>query len=339
MSAELRVRQVSNLDAERFRDEVQARYEPAVFRGLVADWPLVTAGRTSPQAVRDYLKPFDNGRPTEAFVQPAGLQGRFFYREDLSGFNFQRHAAQIGATLDRLVDLPEEDAPYSVYLGSTPVPQHLPGLEAQLPMPLLPETVAPRIWLGTASVVAAHYDMSDNIACVASGRRTFTLFPPDQVANLYVGPLENTVAGQPTSMVSPIAPDLEAFPRYAEALANAYTAELEPGDAIYIPPLWWHSVQSKGPLNVLVNYWWDPRPATSGSPFEALAHAIWTIGNLPPERREAWRAFFEHYVFRADGDPAAHLPPTRRGVLGPPSPELDGAFRHFLIRGLGGRPG
>ena len=34
-------------------------------------------------------------------------------------------------------------------------------------------------------------------------------------------------------------------------------ADLEPGDAIYIPALWWHAVQATGELNVLVNYWWN----------------------------------------------------------------------------------
>ena len=67
---------------------------------------------------------------------------------------------------------------------------------------LPPELARPRIWLGNRSEVSAHFDLSDNIACVVAGRRRFTLFPPDQVANLYVGPLDHTMAGQPASMVA-----------------------------------------------------------------------------------------------------------------------------------------
>ncbi|WP_204333426.1 cupin-like domain-containing protein, partial [Proteus mirabilis] len=80
--------------------------------------------------------------------------------------------------------------------------------------------------------ISTHFDASDNIACVAAGRRRFTLFPPDQTANLYIGPLDHNVAGQPLSMVDMATPDFARFPRFREALAAARTAELEPGDAI-----------------------------------------------------------------------------------------------------------
>ncbi len=65
------------------------------------------------------------------------------------------------------------------------------------------------------------------------------LFPPEQAANLYVGPLDMTMAGQPTSMVDLEQPDLARFPRFASAQASAQMVLLEPGDAIYIPAMWW----------------------------------------------------------------------------------------------------
>lgn len=83
--------------------------------------------------------------------------------------------------------------------------------------------------------MAAHFDLSSNIACVVGGRRRFTLFPPDQVSNLYIGPFEFNVSGSPISMASLKSPDLARFPRFAEALRNSRSAELAPGDAIFIP--------------------------------------------------------------------------------------------------------
>ncbi len=62
------------------------------------------------------------------------------------------------------------------------------------------------------------------------------------------------------SLVQLHAPDFDRFPRFREALDAAVTAELEAGDAIYIPPLWWHHVQSLEPFNLLVNYWWHALP-------------------------------------------------------------------------------
>src|SRR6185295_10671014 len=92
--------------------------------------------------------------------------------------------------------------------------------------------------------IAAHHDLPDNLACVVAGRRRFTLFPPEQLNNLYVGPLDFTPAGQPISRVDIDTPDLETYPRFAEALNAARRAELGPGDAVYIPALWWHDVLS-----------------------------------------------------------------------------------------------
>ena len=39
-------------------------------------------------------------------------------------------------------------------------------------------------------------------------------------------------------------------------MTQAFSAELQPGDAIFIPSLWWHQVESLSAVNGLVNYWW-----------------------------------------------------------------------------------
>ncbi|AGH44341.1 cupin-like domain-containing protein [Paraglaciecola psychrophila] len=83
--------------------------------------------------------------------------------------------------------------------------------------------------------VAPHFDEASNIAVVAAGKRRFTFFPPEQIKNLYIGPLDFTPSGQPISLVNLRDPDLKRFPRYEEAYKNAMSVELNPGDAIYIP--------------------------------------------------------------------------------------------------------
>jgi hypothetical protein len=276
----------------------------------------------------------DEGRPVETFVGPAAIGGRFFYDDGMSGFNFERRPQPLAQTLAWLLSHVEDDAPQAVYAGAVDVRAHLPRLAQEMALDLVDQTTAPRIWIGNAVEVSPHFDQSHNIACVVAGRRRFTLFPPEQVANLYVGPLEFTVAGQPMGMASPDAPDLARYPRFKKALESAMTAVLEPGDAIYIPPLWWHHVRSLEPLNVLVNYWWDAAPAGAGSPFESLVHGLLAIGRLPEAERRAWRTLFDHYVFQTGVDPAAHLEPQRRGVLGPMTPQLSQKIRAFLVRGL-----
>jgi hypothetical protein len=154
---------------------------------------------------------------------------------------------------------------------------------------------------------------------VVAGRRRFTLFPPEQLANLYVGPLDFAPAGQAISLVDLENPDLDRFPRFAEALVHAQSAELQPGDIIYIPSMWWHHVQGLESLNVLINHWWRDAPDHAGPPLDVLLHALLNLRDLPVEQRRAWAGLFDHYVFNPSQETAAHIPLARRGVVG----ELD----------------
>lgn len=322
------------IDADRFRTEVIPGSAPVVLRGLVGDWPLVAAARQSSEAAAAHLLGFDSGAVAEAFVGSPDIRGRFFYSADLRGFNFERRRGSLADLLRHVLTLAgRPDAP-SIYAGAVESARTLPGLTEANQLPLVDGLNAvPRIWIGNATVVSPHFDASDNVACVAAGRRRFTLFPPDQVANLYVGPLDHTIAGQPTSMVDVSAPDFDRFPRFREALAAACTAELEPGDAIFIPALWWHQVEALSDFNLLMNYWWEDSPDMAAR-LEAMVYAVLTISHLSEPRREAWSAMFDTFVFRRHGDPGAHLAPEQRGILNPPSPKLRGYIRSFLARGL-----
>jgi hypothetical protein len=323
---------------QRFHEEILPAAQPAVIRGLVSDWPVVRAGRESARdsgrALGDYIKRFDRGQALPTMMGPPGIEGRFFYNADLSGFNFQTSNIRIGAAMDYLAEHVADERPPAFAIQSAPVRSSLPGFEAENPLALLGPAVEPRVWIGNQVIVAAHHDQSENVACVAAGRRRFTLFPPDQVANLYTGPFELTPAGAIISMVSFDDPDLERYPRFAEALKTAQVAELEPGDAIYIPYLWWHHVRSLDRINMLVNYWWAPPLNGRGEPRDAFLHAMVAIKALSPPHREAWRALFDHFVFQDDGAPGAHLPAEKLGVLGELDPQMLRALRAGLIQAL-----
>lgn len=326
--------QAAEVTAKRFHEEIVAAAQPAVLRGLVRNWPLVQAGREGPEALCRYLRPFDRGQSARAMLAPPRANGRFFYNEDLSGFNFRTQTVKIGAALDLLLSLAGDERPSALAVQSVPVWKNLTGLDRENRMPLLPEGVEPRIWIGNAVTVAAHYDPSENIACVVAGRRRFTLFPPDQVANLYPGPFEITPAGPIISMVDFDAPDLERHPGFAMAMAKAVVADLEAGDVLYIPYLWWHHVRSVERVNMLVNYWWTPPAPAYCHPVEAMLHAMLAIKSLPPPHREAWRSMFSHFVFEDDGETGAHLPPERRGIQGSVSDEAARKVRTGLARTL-----
>jgi hypothetical protein len=290
--------------------------EPLILRGLVSHWPVVEAARRSAAEAMTYLRGFYRDATVGVWYGPPDIRGRFFYNDDLSGFNYRGAMSKLSVVLDTLERHREDAEPPAVYVGSTTVDTCLPGFRQENDVTIPAADALASIWIGNRTRIAAHYDVPDNVACVAVGRRRFTLFPPAQLPNLYVGPLELTPAGQPISLVDVVNPDLTRFPRFAEALRNARVAELEAGDAIFIPSLWWHHVEALDAFNVLVNYWWRRSPPYLGAPVDVLMHALLSLRWLPPEQREAWRGILAHYVFDADDSTAAHIPERSRGILG-----------------------
>lgn len=333
-------REWHDVDATLFEQTIRPRGRPAILRNLVRSWPATRAGEESPRALIHYLRSFDSGLPAPLFEGPASIEGRFFYDATLEGFNFETRRALLKDVLDRLHDgLGVESGP-ALYAGSVSLPIYFPGFsQANRLQPLIKGSVIESIWIGNRTCIAPHFDNTENIACVVGGRRRFTVFPPDQIGNLYPGPLDLTPAGQPISLVDVRKPDLERFPRFAAALAVAEVAELGPGDAIYIPALWWHNVEALEDFNVLVNFWWRDVPEYFDSPSTSLLHGLLTIKSLPPEQRRSWKAVFDYLIFQTEGEALEHLPPEARGLFGDLTRERAERIRSLLLKSLSGRPG
>lgn len=296
--------------------EVLGSTGPLVLKGLVAHWPVVTLGQQSVAAADRYLRSFYNQQPVTAYIAEPEAGGRIFYNEHMSGFGFQSVSVNLGEVLDTLL-LADGEPSRTYYVGSTLLDNWLPGFRAHNDIVIEGANPLASIWVGNRSRIAAHYDFPDNIACVVAGRRRFTLFPPEQVSNLYVGPLDLTPSGQAISLVDFVRPDLARFPRFAQAMEAALSAELGPGDALFIPSLWWHQVESLAAYNILVNYWWRSTPAFLGTPANVLQHALLSLRGLPAHQRKAWQALFSHYIFEADDTTHAHIPESAQGSLAP----------------------
>lgn len=336
MSDELRrIPERRDVDAATFRNDVVPQYRPAVLRGLVAQWPAVRHARKSPQALGEYLNAF-KGSTVDVLMMPPHVHGRLFYGDDMRGFNFSRSKATIAEVSDKLLRYAKFENRPALAVQSALIADCLPGFASENRLPILDESVPPRIWLGNVVTTPAHFDESNNVACVVSGTRRFTLFPPGQIANLYIGPLGHAPTGTPISLVSLTNPDFKRFPRFRDALAAALVAELEPGDAIYIPTLWWHHVQSLGKYNILVNYWWKGGvgAGSSDTALNCLLHCLLTLKQLPAEQRQVWKTIFDHYIFSAQPESVEHIPEHVRGVLGDISPELAKQVKAFLISQL-----
>jgi len=329
----------TGVDRAVFENEILPANQPVVLRGLLRDWPAVQAGLESRTSVVDYFKQFDTGGVVNAIVGPPGIKGRFFYSDNYQDFNFGPKSISIGSALDTLLALAENPQPPAIALQAMHVPDILPSFLADNTMPLLDGDLAPRVWISNRSMIATHFDNYHNVACVVSGSRRFTVFPPGQVGNLYIGPLLKTPGGSPISVVDLREPDYTRFPKFRQALESAQEATLEPGDAIYIPILWWHGVESLEPLNILVNYWWNDAISAHHKPILALMHSMVLMSGLPAVQREAWRTFFDHFAFQTDGDPGAHLPDGLRDVMGDLSPADRDQVIAFIAERLKGAVG
>lgn len=339
MSSPLPERSLDPGDAAGFARAVTGPARPVVLRGWVAGWPLVQAARQGDAELAALLCRHDSGREVDAVLLRPEAAGRLGYDATMAGFNFLRNRLPLSRVIEQIQRYAAFDVAPAVAVQSAPLADCLPGLDAAHRLPLLHPSIGPRIWIGNAIVTPTHFDESANIACVVAGRRRFTLFAPELADRLYIGPLEHAPTGTPISLASPLAPDAARFPRLAEALDQAFTAELGPGDALYIPPLWWHHVESLARLNVLVNFWWRGDPAAPGqgaaadSALEALWLAALSLRQRPASERAAWSALFQHLVFGPAEAVEQHIPADRRGLLGP----LDEASRRALRQAIGRR--
>ncbi len=106
---------------------------------------------------------------------------------------------------------------------------------------------------------------------------------------------------------------------------------MEPGDAIFLPSLWWHQVQSLSPFNVLINYWWSSSPRFMGTPMNVLHHALMSLRDRPEKREARWKAVFDYYVFGPSAQGGSTFPSTPGGALGPMTDDTARQIRAMLL--------
>ncbi len=319
---------------EIFATAIRPQGEPALLRGLVRHWPIVSETSKSPFHAAHFLAERAITSSVEFALAPPESNGILHYRPDMKAFTYSKRQAPFGEIITALEAASTAPNPPVIAIQSLDIDSHFTGFLGDHTVPLLSPEVSPRVWIGNRAKVATHNDPLDNIACNVAGHRCFTLFPPEQIGNLYMGPLHVTPAGTPISMVHLTEPDLDRYPRFADAMSCAMIAELEPGDALFIPYQWYHHVEALDALNILINYWWNDAPKEGGSPWDAMLHAIMAIRQLPAEQRRAWRANFDHYVFLKNGDPGEHLPDFAKGILRNSSTEDLAAMRAQLRKAL-----
>ena len=307
--------EISQIDFDRFHNDIFMAGKPAIIKNLVNDWPCIKSGQTGLDNLAKLIKSYSSNKTVGLSMLKHEYDGRFFFKPNMDGFNYTNYMAPLHDVIDWLIEQQNDPLSDSAYMQALDITNLMPAFAHDHPMPLLKSDIRPTMWIGNSLRTQTHCDFQSNIACVVSGKRRFTLFPPDQAENLYIGPIENTPGGVPLSMVSLDEPDLARFPKFKNALEFAQSAELNPGDAIYIPYGWWHHVRSEGPLNILVNYWWNGQ--TIASPMAALYASILTIRDLPEHEKIVWKRMLDTYVFGDTKQAVEHIPQSVQGILGP----------------------
>lgn len=330
------VRTVAGMDRARFEAEILPARQPVIMKGLVSDWPVVQAARESNAAVAAMFKRLDtSGKAASISVLPPVHKGAYFYNEDMTGYNFMIDQTTVSALLDRLLENEARDDFVTIYAQSLILANYMPAFEADHRLPVLASSTGPRLWLGNRVLTRTHFDPAHNIACAVAGKRRFTLFPPDQIDNLYPGPFDFAPGGVPVSMVPLENPDFGKYPLFAKALEQAQYADLEPGDALYIPYAWWHHVQSQTGFNALVNYWWTEDDVDWISPNIALYAAILALRDLPEDQKHIWKHMMERYVFGDTTATVAHLPESGRHGFGKLLPAVRARLKGFIRTAMG----
>ena len=189
---------------------------------------MVQASAQSPEALLEYVRERDLSRPIKVMVGQADIKGVYFYRDDMSALNFEFASRTFHNTLGTLLANRKQGNPSAIYTGRDFGWKRISRRSARKTRSPSWTNIGwtnhrrrPTCWLGNAITMATHYDNLDGINCIVAGRKRFTFFPPDQFPNLYIGPLELAPAGQPISLVKVSAPDLERYPRFAQALRRS----------------------------------------------------------------------------------------------------------------------
>ena len=294
--------------------------KPVILKGVYKDQTLVELGQKSPRDVMRYLQEYHSGIPLVAFIASSESKGRFFYNSEVSGMNFQAHKMPLLDFFDRLIHQSATGKAEAIYAGSTDLqtffPEFIETNELMLPGEVFQKhKPLTSIWIGNQTTAATHYDMSNNAAACMVGHRRFTLFPPDQIENLYPGPIFPTPAGQVVSMVDLSAPNFDLYPRFEQALNHAQVAELAPGDMLVYPAMWWHQVEALDDFNILINFWWNESKPHMDTPMNMILYGMLALRDRPLAEKTAWKNLFDYYIFGSAEQARAHLPEHAHGPL------------------------
>lgn len=99
-----------------------------------------------------------------------------------------------------------------------------------------------------------HEDTDENMLCVIKGSKRVILISPVYSHDLYAD--DGKILG-----VSPVPADVVDLVKFPKVMNVRYiVAEMEEGDMLYLPQMWWHQVNSGEGRQQAIAMWWKSKP-------------------------------------------------------------------------------
>lgn len=251
----LDARRADELKTGEFWSEFVCKQKPVVVRAAVKDWPAVEKWKGA-----GYLEAVSPNSPVRfaRTYNPVPL-GPFF-----------RYAMEDGNLDECIKEMRESSVDSTLSIPGVPVPQ---GWEDDLgPYGFLPEVGAlpPRVYpprrifiYKNASTEWHYHSADETLTTQLLGRKRISLFKPDleywwQYAEIIEANFHHLESASCY------------FPNEKEA--EKFEAEMEPGDVVYIPPMWWHGID---PLD-------SDLGVTLAQCFRTPLEACWTEAGVRP---------------------------------------------------------
>jgi len=212
---------------------------PAIFQGMLDDWPAF--GKWNLEFLRRHHASLD------VLTFPV--------RDGLTQANAERGSANIprplGECLDR-ISKPSAGESVAVTTWFSGLPSSLWG-DVRVPSYCTDAIwLRSRLWITPShTATPAHQDLDENLFGLLSGAKRFYLCPPRPRAVMYPHPFLSKAPN--IGRVNPERPDYAQFPRFRDA--HPVVADLEAGDVLFVPSLWWHYVSTLDTA-IAVNFWW-----------------------------------------------------------------------------------
>ncbi len=249
-----------------FFREFVARRRPALITGVADRWPAITRwdiayfSRTLPDVevrVEIWDREGPNDDPADYLRNVRRISmglGEFLGHVRAGGPNARRYYLAQHPILKMARHLLDDVRTPEEYMG---VPLYVPrALAARM-------RLEPALWIGPADAVTTlHFDSTHNLFVQISGRKKVTLIPPGQ-SDLVYFPCREFGLNLHFSPVDVERPDLKRHPRFARATPRTVT--VRPGEMLFIPSTWWHSLRALEP-SISLNFWWNTPATVWGSP-------------------------------------------------------------------------